>query len=63
MRKDLKRMRGALKQVKNPNFETEDKSDYVPITKEGTDRKTQARLRAEKAGLSDEAMEAYVKAY
>jgi len=63
MRKDLKRMCGALKQVKNPNFKITDKSKYVPITKEGTDRKTQAKLRAEKSGLSAEAMEAYVKAY
>ena len=39
------------------------KGEYVPISKYGTDRKTQARLRAEKAGLSGEEAEAYIKAY
>lgn len=40
-----------------------EEGEYVPITKYGTDRETQARLRAKEAGLSEEETKAYVKSY
>jgi hypothetical protein len=43
--------------------DTKNKKEYIPLTKVGTDRKSQAKLRAEKAGLSKEDTAAYIKNY
>ena len=42
--------------------DTKNKKEYIPLSKAGTDRKSQAKLRAEKAGLSKEDTAAYVDA-
>lgn len=45
-------------------FKKEEEKPYKPrATKYGTDRKTQAALRAEEAGLSDEEAKAYIDSY
>ena len=46
----------------NSPFNQEDKK-YIPISKVGTDRKSQAKLRAKNAGLSEEESKSYVKEY